>query len=907
MDPRQRRKVFLELAAHIWRFRARVLAAVALLVAAKLAAVAVPLVLKRVIDVLSRPEALQAAPVALLLGYALMRFASTLFTEMRDLVFARAAQNTVADFTLRIFDHLHTLSARFHTQRATGALIRDVERGTSGIAFLLGVGLFTIVPTLVEIGSVMAILLSGYAVQFSLILVATFVMYVAFTLLFTRRRSVHQRAINELDSNANRRLVDSLLNYETVRYYGNEPYEARRFGAIMREWIEAGVRNQGALTRLHVGQSAIIALGVGAVMLLAGHGVVAGTMTVGDLVLINAYVIQVCLPLNSLGFVFREASDAIVKADRVFELLAQRPEVDPAAGEPMPAGAGEIRYEGVSFGYEPARQVLHEVDFTIRPATTVAVVGGSGSGKSTLARLLLRFYDASAGRITIDGRDIRAIAPRTLRQSIGIVPQDTSLFNDTIAHNIGYGRIDATHEEIVAAARAANVHEFIDQLPQKYETMVGERGLKLSGGEKQRIAIARALLRNPPILVFDEATSALDTRSERAIQAELERLSRSRTTLVIAHRLSTVVNADEILVLEQGRIAERGRHNELLARRGLYWQMWTLQQQERELRLAERRVAMQPLNLSAIVAGVVDALRSEIDERRIHLYMTLALDVARVTGDPADLQRVAWDLVAHAIQHTERGGRMEVRLERIDGEARLLVTDLHKRPFTTVGQEDASDPHVLGTQRLFDSADLRRIVEDHEGRLTITRSDGGATYTVSMPLRAVDVPKAAAIDAAELRLDGFAIQVVDDNDDAREVLAAVLQAHGAKVTSYASGEEVIANLAALPQDEWPDLLVCDIGLPDIDGYSLLREIRAIEAARDTALGDRTPAIAVTGHARAEDRTRALLAGYQVHLAKPVDPSELLSNISFLLDHALPLRTQQRHSAHRTSSDGNKRA
>ena len=517
-----RARVLLTLIARLAPYRGRVLAAVALLVVAKLAAVSVPILLKAIVDALSRPETLVALPVALLVGYAAVRFSTTLFGELRDLVFVRASQSTVAQYTLEVFRHLHALGARFHANRSTGVLTRDVERGTAAIGFLLGVALFTLVPTIVEIGIVVAIMTSRYALGFALIIVVTFVLYAGFSVIFTRRRAIRQRRVNELDSNANRRLVDSVLNYDTVKYYANERFEAERFRSIMTDWIEAGVGNQKALTLLHVGQSGIIALGVAAVMLLAGRQVLEGAMTVGDLVLVNAYVIQVCLPLNSLGFVFREATDAMVKAERLFGLLRERPEsVEGEALPPLEITRAAVRFEDVSFGYEPSRQVLWNIDFRIEPGTTVAVVGGSGSGKSTLARLLLRFYDVSGGRVMIDGQDLRERSPQSVREAIGIVPQDTSLFNESIAYNIGYGRIGATREEIVAAAKAASVHDFVSALPAGYDTVVGERGLKLSGGEKQRIAIARALLKDPPILVLDEATSALDTRSERAIQGAL--------------------------------------------------------------------------------------------------------------------------------------------------------------------------------------------------------------------------------------------------------------------------------------------------------------------------------------------------------------------------------------------------
>jgi ATP-binding cassette subfamily B protein len=910
-SPSSARNVLLGLAARAWLFKGRVLAALALLVLAKLAAVAVPLVLKRIVDALSHPQQLQSLPLLLLAGYALMRFASTLFTELRDLVFSRVTQSTVADFTLRTFRHLHALPARFHMQRATGALTRDVERGTTAIGFLLGMALFTIVPTLVEISAVLVIMVAGYALHFMAILVATFVAYVTWTFVYTRKRSIHQRRLNELDSSANRRLVDSLLNYETVKVYANEEFEAKRFHAIMREWIEAGVRNQKALTRLHVGQGALIAAGVAAVMIVAGRAVMAGTMSVGDLILINAYVIQVCLPLNSLGFVFREASDALVKAERLFELLAQKPEVDES--RPLPAldvGDGDVAFEKVSFGYEPSRQVLWDVEFRIAPGHTVAVVGGSGSGKSTLARLLLRFYDVGGGRIAVNAQDVRSVSPASLRKAIGIVPQDTSLFNDTIAYNIAYGRIGAPMAEIVAAAKAANVHDFIVELPGGYDTVVGERGLKLSGGEKQRIAIARAVLKNPPIMIFDEATSALDTRSERAIQNELDRLSASRTTLVIAHRLSTVVNAHEILVLEHGRIVERGRHGDLLDRRGLYAQMWSLQQQEHELRKAEWRAALQPLNLATIVASAIDGLRPELDARHIHLYTTLGLETARVTGDPSALQQVVWDLIGHAIQVSEPGARVGVRVERSGGEAHLIVAHTGgppltlARPAAAADDEAEAEPLVPGTSHVFDIVEIRKVIEEHHGRVTVNHAKATTTYIVALPLRAVDVPAIppsadAAQDSAVPSLEGVRVMVVDDNEDAREMLTEVLEAYGAQVEALASGREALERLRARPREEWPDAFVCDIGLPDEDGYSVVRHLRALEAERKLPLTERIPAIALTGHAHAEDRTRALLAGFQVHLVKPVDPRELLTHIANLLS-----RSKLRQAAHETSARRN---
>lgn len=594
--------ILLNLIKAAWQFRLRVIAALALLLAAKLAAVSVPLALKAIVDALSRPEEVHVLPVFLLAGYALLRFLGTLFNELRDVVFSRVTQRIVAGYAQQAFQKLHELSARFHSLRRTGALLRDIDRGTVGIAFLLGAGLFTIVPTLVEVGLVLAIMLSRYSGWFALIILATFVLYSMFTLYFTEKRAIVQRKVNELDSRAKARLADSLINYDAVRYFTNEHHESQQFRHIMAEWAHTTVRNQKALFILHVGQSALIALGVAGVMLLAGRGVVDGAMTVGDLVLINAYVIQICLPLNALGFVYREARDAETNAEELLRLLNENPEIrDPPGTPDLDLRHGSVVFSGVGFHYEPDRPILTDINLDIPPGRTVAVVGGSGSGKSTLARLLLRLYDVAEGRILIDGQDIRAFTQQSVRRAIGVVPQDTTLFNDTIAYNIRYGRLEASDEEVVQAAKAAHIHELIEALPEKYDTLVGERGVKLSGGERQRIAIARAILKNPPILIFDEATSALDSQSERAIQAELDRISRNRTTLIIAHRLSTIVAADEIVVLDRGRIVERGTHARLLMRNGMYAQMWLLQQREKRLERAGEKAA--PMATAAVGSG----------------------------------------------------------------------------------------------------------------------------------------------------------------------------------------------------------------------------------------------------------------------------------------------------------------
>ncbi len=562
----------------IARYRWRVGLALLFLIIAKVANVAVPLVLKMIVDALSRPEQLALLPVVLLAGYALLRFASTLFNELRDLVFSRVTQTAVASFAQKIFAHLHNLGPRFHSRRRIGGLLPEIDRGTAGMAFLLGVALFTLVPTIVEILLVLAVMFDRYSVGYTLIIAVTFVLYTGFTLQFTARRAIHQRRVNRLDSDAKGRLADSLINAEVVRTFTNEAMEVRRFEGIMQHWRGAAYDNQWALFRLHVGQSAVIAAGVAAVMLLAGADVMARRMTVGDMVLINAFMLQICLPLNALGFVYREVRDAMINIEIMRELLQERPEFREQVSAPeLRLVAARVEFRHVSFAYEPDREVLRDVSFVIPPGKTVAVVGGSGSGKSTLARLLLRFYEPTGGCILIDGQDIRQVSVRSLRQRIGVVPQDTSLFNDSIAYNIGYGRPGASRDEIMEAARAAHVHDVIESLPEQYETEVGERGAKLSGGERQRIAIARAMLKNPPILIFDEATSALDSQSERAIQEELQRLSRNRSTLVIAHRLSTVVHADQILVMERGRLAEQGNHVQLMEKNGLYAELWRVQ------------------------------------------------------------------------------------------------------------------------------------------------------------------------------------------------------------------------------------------------------------------------------------------------------------------------------------------
>jgi len=574
--------VWRRLWPEVWKHRGRVGIALAFLVAAKLAAVGVPLLLKQLVDTLDRTPKPLAVPLALLATYGALRLATTLFQELRQVVFARVLARTSRQITLRAFEHLHALSLRFHLGRRTGAIARDVERGMSAVADLLDWTLYTILPTLLEVALVCSFLILRYDWTFAVITLATLAAYITFTFAVTEWRIRYYRAANEADTEANARAVDSLLNYETVKYFGNEQHELQRYDASLIGYENATVKSLKTLALLNIGQSGIVAIGLALLLWRAAAGVVAGTMSLGDLVLVNAFLLQLSVPLNYLGMVYREVKQALVNIERMFELIGEPQEVSDLPGAPALAPRGaEVRFEHVDFGYEAARPILRDVDFTIPAGHTVAVVGTSGAGKSTLARLLFRFYDPTGGRITIDGVDIRAVDQASLRRAIGIVPQDTVLFNDSIYYNIAYGRPEATREEVVAAARSAHIHDFIVSLPDGYDTPVGERGLKLSGGEKQRVAIARTVLKDPAILVFDEATSALDTRTEKAIQAELADIARERTTLVIAHRLSTIVDADRILVLDHGRVVESGNHEALLARGGRYAQLWALQQRER--------------------------------------------------------------------------------------------------------------------------------------------------------------------------------------------------------------------------------------------------------------------------------------------------------------------------------------
>jgi ATP-binding cassette subfamily B protein len=566
---------------YLWQYRGRMLLAISCLVGAKLANVGVPLVFKEMIDGMSPNQQLLALPVGLLLLYGALRFSTSLFTELREIFFARVTQQAVRRIALEVFRHLHALSLRFHLERQTGGVSRDIERGTRSISALISYTLYSILPTLVEVGLVLGILIVQYDATFALITAVSLTAYIVFTVLLSNWRIGIRRAMNDTDSAANTRAVDSLLNYETVKYFNNEEYEAQRYDEQMRKWEDAATTSQISLSWLNLGQQAIIACGVTAMMWRAASGVVAGTMSIGDLVLVNAFLIQLYVPLNFLGVVYREIRQALADIERMFDLLTVNREVaDAPDASALPPGPLEVRFDAVAFAYDKERSILQNMDFTIAPGKTLAVVGHSGAGKSTLARLLYRFYDINAGQIFIGGHEIRQLKQSSLRGAIGIVPQDTVLFNDTIRYNIRYGRPEASEAEVEAAAQAAQLHDFIATLPQGYESRVGERGLKLSGGEKQRVAIARALLKNPPILIFDEATSALDSETEKAIQGSLENAARGRTTLMIAHRLSTIMNADEVLVMEGGRVIERGTHSELLAAGGAYARMWLLQQEE---------------------------------------------------------------------------------------------------------------------------------------------------------------------------------------------------------------------------------------------------------------------------------------------------------------------------------------
>jgi ATP-binding cassette subfamily B protein len=575
--------------------KARVVLASVALVIAKVANVYVPVIFKHLIDGLGKPGAMAALPLGLLAAYGLARIASQAFAELRDGIFAKVAQRAIRTLALKTFRHLHALSLSFHLERQTGGLNRAIERGAKGIEFLLSFLLFNVIPTLVEIAMVAVILWALYDWRFAVITVVTIALYIGYTLTVTEWRIKLRRQMNESDQSANTKAVDSLLNFETVKYFNNEEHETRRFDRSMEKYSRASIQAQISLSVLNTGQALIMALGLGAVMALAAMGIKAGQFSVGTLVAANAILVQLYIPLNLLGTVYREITQALVDMEAMFRLLNQPREVkDKPGAKPLVVSKGEIRFDNVVFAYEPARTVLKGISFTVPAGKTVAVVGPSGAGKSTISRILYRFYDIASGSVTIDGQDIRDVTQASLRAVIGIVPQDTVLFNDTVRYNIAYGRIGANEADIKEAARMAQIDKFIVELPLGYDAMVGERGLKLSGGEKQRVAIARTILKNPPILLLDEATSALDTGTEREIQGALQEVSRNRTSLVIAHRLSTVVDADEILVLDHGVIVERGRHGELLALNGHYAAMWNKQKEAAAAREKLKQVENDP-------------------------------------------------------------------------------------------------------------------------------------------------------------------------------------------------------------------------------------------------------------------------------------------------------------------------
>ena len=569
---------------YLWQYKWRVIAALAFMVGAKVANVGVPLLLKQLVDTMNPNggigvSALLVVPAALLVAYGLLRLSTTLFAELRDLVFAKATEGASRSISLQVFRHLHGLSLRFHLERQTGGMTRDIERGTRAVHSLISYSLYSIIPTLIEVTLVLTLLAVKFDVWFAWITIIALVFYITFTIIVTEWRTQFRKKMNEMDSTAHSRAIDSLLNYETVKYFNNEDFEAKRYDENLERYRRAAIKSQTTLSLLNAGQQLIIAAGLVAMLWRATQGVVDGRMTLGDLVMVNAFMIQLYIPLGFLGVLYREIKQSLTDLEKMFTLMEREREIaDLPGAPPLVVKGADLRFDHVHFAYDPARPILQDISFVIPAGKTVAVVGPSGSGKSTLARLLFRFYDVQQGRILIDGQDIKQVTQASVRQAIGIVPQDTVLFNDTVAYNIAYGQPGANQAQVEEAARAAHIHGFISATPKGYDTMVGERGLKLSGGEKQRVAIARTLLKNPPILIFDEATSALDSANERAIQAELQSVAQNKTTLVIAHRLSTVVDAHEILVMDAGRIIERGTHAELLAAEGRYAAMWALQQ-----------------------------------------------------------------------------------------------------------------------------------------------------------------------------------------------------------------------------------------------------------------------------------------------------------------------------------------
>ncbi|MGN6319518.1 ATP-binding cassette domain-containing protein [Trinickia sp.] len=864
----------------MWRYRTQTFGATALMVAAKLAGVSVPLVLREIIDELGHRTALALFPVFLVLAYALLRFLGDALGETRDVVFSTVTQHTVAGLAERTFARLHRLGARYHAQRETGAIVRDVQKGTDGVGYLLGVGLFTILPAFIEIATVIAIIAGNFTIAFSWIIAATLVGYATYTVIFTRRRMRVQREVNRLEAASDSRLVDSMLNYDTVKYFAAEELETSRYRSVLSRWIVARLANQRALTALHLGQSAVVCLGIAAMMLLAVQYVAAGRMTLGDLVLVNAYIVQVCMPLNTLGFVFRETNDALVNVERMFTVLAgdsaegaestadeDRDEPD---AKPLIVTNGEIAFEHIDFGYDPARQILHDVDFRARPGGTLAVVGGSGSGKSTLVRLLFRLYAPTRGKVTIDGQDLRYVTRRSLRGAIGIVPQDTVLFNDTIAYNIGYGREHATRADIVRAARAAQLDEFIERLPDHYDTRVGERGLRLSGGERQRIAIARAFLKDPPIIVFDEATSALDTRSERAIQNEFRRLAQGRTSVVIAHRLSTIVDADRILVMEHGRIVEQGRHDDLIARPGgVYARMWALQREQGELEHTQRKLAAQPMRLGDLAAEIAARVVTEAQAQGVDFGLRVVDPELPVTGETEQIQRVVAKLCANEVEHAAAGERVELRATRDGNSAWLAVLG------------SRAEPAPLSDEQ---AAEAERVLSAAGGKLSPTAVDGHVAYVVALPLLPVVGADGvvAPVAQGQARLDGINVLAIDDDEEARDALEAALVASGAHVELAASGADALRRLRDTTPSDWPRVLVCDISIGDEDGCEVLARVQDIARQYD---GASPPAIALTGHSDPAVRERTARAGFRAHFVKPVPIDALAGEIRRLAVHA----------------------